>query len=63
MSLFMYSPQPRKKCAPLTFLWEVQCPECHGRGWYTTDGYSEVYCFLKCEAAKWRRIYDGCNDD
>jgi hypothetical protein len=56
-AIHMYSPQPRKENAPLTFRWFVDCDGCRGYGWFTNDGYSEEYC--KCEASKWRRIYDG----
>lgn len=53
-----YSPQPRKEQPALSFRWVVDCEHCSGWGWFTNDGYSEEYC--TCEAAKWRRIYDGC---
>lgn len=56
-ALFMYSPQPAKTNAPLSFCWSVACESCHGYGWFTNDGYSEEYC--TCEAARWRRQYDG----
>lgn len=38
----MYSPQPAKDHAPITFRWNVSCGQCHGYGWYTRDGYDEV---------------------
>jgi hypothetical protein len=55
----MYSPQPPKHTYPLTHTWHVKCERCWGKGCYTDDGYSEMYC--DCEAGKWRRIYDGGN--
>ena len=61
--LFLYSPQPRKRSAPLTFVWDVMCERCWGRGWYTEESYSERYCEDNCEASKWRRVYDGDRGD
>lgn len=54
---YLYSPQPRKERPALSFRWRVDCLSCYGWGWYTSDGYSEMYC--DCEAGKWRRVYDG----
>lgn len=56
-ALFRYSPQPRKEQPALSFRWRVDCEHCCGWGWYSEDTYAEHYC--TCEAAKWRRRYDG----
>lgn len=53
----LYSPQPRKTRPALSFCWVVACDNCYGWGWTSPDGYCEVYC--RCEAGKWRRVYDG----
>lgn len=62
MTWWLYSPQPPKERPALSFRWKVNCTTCWGWGWHSgADGYSEEYCV--CEAAKWRRIYDGASDE